>query len=565
MRKVFFLILCLLMVHMYPGSTGAEETKKIAVLPFSIHSAENIDYIKSGVWDMLISRLSATEKVKVTDKNLVADALKKTQKKDLNAADVYGLGKQFGVDFVVWGSITKIGNSVSLDGKLLDVATYKSPVGVFEQCEGIDEVIPRINAFAKKINFHLLGQVPVAFAPPPEKTPPPQPALPSATSGPDARAIEALKTPEGTFTAIINPDFIHEARPLDREGFWITRRYSTEFKGMDIGDVNKDGLNEIVVADDNNVMIYQRKGKTLKLLHKHSGKAYVRNLALDVADINGNGIDEIIVTSLTGNTPNSYVLEFKDGKFKEIASKLRWFLRVITISGQTTLLGQKMGLASPFEYPIYEIVWENGEYVEGERMDIPEGLPVYGLTIDSVDIEGVERIIALDDYDHLRIYAKTQKPISKIHVFGGSDESIWKGDGVFGGSSTYIKPDEQGTATDHKVDEQAKTYLNVRIITYDINKDGKREIIIVKNISSTGRAFANVKAFSKSEIYDLEWDGMGISVNWKTRPINGYVADYQFKDIDNDGENEIVLALVTTSGGVTKPRSQLAAYDLKLQ
>jgi hypothetical protein len=198
-------------------------------------------------------------------------------------------------------------------------------------------------------------------------------------------------------------------------------------------------------------------------------------------------------------------------------------------------------------------------------MDIPEGLPVYGLTIDSVDIEGVERIIALDDYDHLRIYAKTQKPISKIHVFGGSDESIWKGDGVFGGSSTYIKPDEQGTATDHKVDEQAKTYLNVRIITYDINKDGKREIIIVKNISSIGRAFANVKAFSKSEIYDLEWDGMGISVNWKTRPINGYVADYQFKDIDNDGENEIVLALVTTSGGVTKPRSQLAAYDLKLQ
>jgi TolB-like protein len=565
MRKVLFLILCLLMMHLYPGSTRAEETKKIAVLPFSIHSAEDIDYIKSGVWDMLISRLSATEKVKVTDKNLVSDAMKKIQKKDLNAADVYGLGKQLGVEFVVWGSITKIGNSVSLDGKLLDIATYKSPVGIFEQCEGIDEVIPRINTFAKKINFHLLGQVPAAFALPPEKAPLPQPTLPVATSSPDSKAIGALKTPEGTFTAIINPDFIHEARPLDRKGFWITRRYSTEFKGMDIGDVNKDGLNEVVIVDDNNVMIYQRKGKTLKLLYKRSGKAYVQNLAVDVADINGNGVDEIIVTSLTGNSPNSYVLEFQDGKFKEIASKLRWFLRVINISGEPTLLGQKMGLASPFEYPIYEIVWDDGEYIEGERMDIPEGLSVYGLTIDSVDIDGVERIIALDDYDHLRIYSKTQKPISKIHVFGGSDESIWKGDDVFGGSSTYIKPDEQGTATDHKVDEQAKTYLNVRIITYDINKDGKREIIIVKNISSSGRMFENVKAFSKSEIYDLQWDGMGISVNWKTRPINGYVADYQFKDIDNDGENEIVLALVTTSGGVTKPRSQLAAYDLKLQ
>ncbi|MBT8489843.1 MAG: VCBS repeat-containing protein, partial [Deltaproteobacteria bacterium] len=374
MRKVFVLILCLLMIHLYPGSTGAEEPKKIAVLPFSIHSSEDIDYIKGGVWDMLISRLSASEKMNVTDKNLVADALKKVQKKDLNAADVYGLGKQLGVDFVVWGSITKIGNSVSLDGKLLDIATYKSPVGIFEQCEGIDEVIPRINTFARKINFHLLGQVPAAFARPSEKTLPQQPALPVATSTPDAKAIEALKTPEGTFTAIINPDFIHEARPLDRKGFWITRRYSTEFKGMDIGDVNKDGLNEIVVVDDNNVMIYQRKGKTLKLLHKRSGKAYVRNLAVDVADINRNGIKEIIVTSMISNSLNSYVLEFQDGKFKEIASKLRWFLRVIDISGEPTLLGQKMGLASPFEYPIYEIAWEDGEYVEGERMDIPEGL-----------------------------------------------------------------------------------------------------------------------------------------------------------------------------------------------
>jgi TolB-like protein len=565
MRKVLILILCLLMMHLYPGSTGAEETKKIAVLPFTIHSAENIDYIKSGVLDMLISRLSASEYMNVTDKNMVADALKKIQKKDFNAADVYGLGKQLGVDFVVWGSITKIGNSVSLDGKLLDIATYKSPVGIFEQCEGIDEVIPRINTFAKKINLHLLGQVPVAFTPPSEKTPPPQPAQPVAPSTPDSSAIEALKTPEGTYTAIINPNFISEAQPLDRKGFWITRRYSTEFKGMDIGDVNKDGLNEVVVIDDNNVMVYQKKGKTLKLLHKRSDKAYVKNLALDVADINGNGIKEIIVTSLTANNLASYVLEFQDGKFKMIASKLRWFLRVIDIAGEATLLGQMMGLNGPFEYPIYEIVWENGEYVEGERMDIPEGLSVYGLTIDSVDREGIERVIALDDYDHLRIYVKTQKPISKIHVFGGSDESIWKGDDVFGGSTTYIKPDEQGTATEHKVDAQSKTYINVRIITYDINNDGKREIIIVKNMSSSGRLFENIRSFTKSEIYNLQWDGMGISVNWKTRPIQGYVADYQFKDIDNDGENEIVLALVTTSGGITKPRSQLAAYDLKLQ
>jgi len=41
--------------------------------------------------------------------------------------------KGLNLDYVVWGSITKIGNSISLDAKLLDVSTYKTPVGVFEQ------------------------------------------------------------------------------------------------------------------------------------------------------------------------------------------------------------------------------------------------------------------------------------------------------------------------------------------------------------------------------------------------------------------------------------------------
>ncbi len=95
-------------------------------------------------------------------------------------------------------------------------------------------------------------------------------------------------------------------------------------------------------------------------------------------------------------------------------------------------------------------------------------------------------------------------------------------------------------------------YINLRILTYDTNKDGKREIIIVKNLSSSGRTFQRVKLFTSAEVYNLEWDGMGMVENWRTKKISGYVADYQFKDIDNDGENEVVLALVLSVGGAIK-------------
>ena len=563
MKKIPVFLLCLFMIISSTGSLWAKETKTIAVLPFTIHSAENIDYIKNGIWDMLISRLSATDKVEVISKSSVTETLKKTGKKDLTAGDVYGLGKTLSVDYVVWGSMTKIGNSISLDGKLLDVAAYKSPVGIFEQCRGIDEVIPKINIFAKNITYHLLGQVPPSFTPSSGLATAPQSQQPAPQLSQDSKAIATMKTPEGTYTAIINPEFINVRSRLDRKGFWKSRRYSIDFKGMDIGDVNKDGLNEVVIIDEDSVFIYQKTGTELKLIQKISGKSYVKNIAVDVADVNENGVPEIIVTSTKGSSLDSFVLEFQDGKFVKIASGLRWFLRVINPSGSPLLLGQTAGLDKPFENDIHEIVWKSGKYVERKHMLIPKGLSVYGLAVDSIDKGDRERVIALDEYDHIRIYKKTKKPISRIHVIGGSDELLWKSDDVFGGSNNLLDMDLRGPKpSDDEVDAPENQYVNVRILTYDINKDGRKEIIIVKNLSASKRLLKNTRAFTKSEIYDLEWDGLGMVENWRTRTIQGYVADYQFKDINNDGRNEIVLAIVL-SPGFTAPKSVLVSYDLK--
>jgi len=71
--------------------------------------------------------------------------------------------------------------------------------------------------------------------------------------------------------------------------------------------------------------------------------------------------------------------------------------------------------------------------------------------------------------------------------------------------------------------------------------------------------------FTASEIYSLEWNGMGMAENWKTQKINGYVADYQLKDIDNDGQNELVLAVVLSVGMSFNEKSVIVAYKLSPQ
>ncbi|MCX5845749.1 MAG: FG-GAP-like repeat-containing protein [Deltaproteobacteria bacterium] len=558
MKNIIKLAISLLLLFAVSGSLEAKGEKTVAVLPFTVHSAENIDYVRQGIWDMLSSRITVIEKIEVLSKEIVIQAMKEKEGKDLALADVYSLGKKMNVDFVVFGSITKIGNSMSIDGKLIDIAANKSTVTIFTQTQGMDEVILKINDFARNIDNHILGMVPSTFT---SASAPPQAAASQQQTPQNVRESEmiaGMKTSKrGTFTSIINPDFINAARPLDRKGFWMSQKFPIEFTGMDIGDVTGDGLNKVVIIDSHNVMVYQKKDSDFNLIYKIPGRSHEKYIAVDVADINKNGIKEIIVTSLVRNTVESFVLEYKDGKFVKIASKLPWFLRIIDTASGPLLLGQRRGFDKPFSNPIYEIVWEDGQYKAGKKMKIPEGLSVYGLTIDNLGTSGGEKIIALDDYDYLNLYEQTDKPLARLQTFGGNDERIWKSDDVYGGSNTAVEN------TDLKIDAEDKyTYINLRILTFDTNKDGKKEVIIVKNLSSTARLFKNIKLFTSSEVYNLEWDGLGLVENWKTRKINGYVADYQFKDIDNDGQNEIVLALILSTGASVSDKSVIVSYKM---
>ena len=62
-----------------------------------------------------------------------------------------------------------------------------------------------------------------------------------------------------------------------------------------------------------------------------------------------------------------------------------------------------MGWTKYSSTQIYEIVWRNGKYVSGDKMKIPMGLSIYGLTIDTLGSGTSEKIIALDELDYLCI------------------------------------------------------------------------------------------------------------------------------------------------------------------
>ena len=557
----------------------AKDKSTVAVLPFALNSADNIDYVQQGIVDMLSSRIASIDKIEVVSKDKVLDAMKTVKVKEMTLADIYALGKKMNVDYVVSGSITKIGNSVSIDAKLVDIASYKQAVSVSTQSQGMDDVIVKISDFAQRIDQHILGTV--APAAPAVATPTATitPALPqmssSGSSQPqkerDDLIIAGMRTgKKATYTGSINPDFISGTQPRDKKSFWMSQKYPTNYKGIDVGDVNGDGLNEIVVIDENSVYIYQRKGNDTLLLQKISGGKYNNYAGVDVIDLNNNGIKEILISNVVTkrepnnvfNTVDSFVLEWKDGKFVKIADNLPWLFRVIDGKpGGIRVLGQKIGSQRPFDTPIYEMVWSGGKYQEGKKLKIPQGLSIYGLTLDNLG-EGAEKIISFSNYDYLCVYQETDKALYAVQSMLGSKEFIYKSDDVFGGSNSYVEAyGEDMPGNDITF---YNTYMNSRILSYDTNEDGKRELIVVKNLTAS-RILKKTNIFTSSEFYNLGWDSISLLENWRTRKMGGYVADYQIKDIDNDGQDEIVMVIVTSSGSLVGKESVIAAYKIHAQ
>jgi len=172
----------------------------------------------------------------------------------------------------------------------------------------------------------------------------------------------------------------------------------------------------------------------------------------------------------------------------------------------------------PFSTPIHEIRWEDGQYKQGKQMKIPVGLSVYGLTMDDLGTGG-EKVIALDDSDYLYIYAPTEKPLERLKSLGSVPERLYRSDDYFGGSNTAIVNDD--LLPD---DENRTTFINSRILTLDTGKDGKKEIIIVKNLGSVGKILKNVKLLQQARSMILS--GM-VSVSSKTGKHVSSVVTYR--------------------------------------
>ena len=550
--KLFLLLFLLLLVS---PSRAAQQKIKVAIIPFKMNVGEELKYLRDGIMDMLSTRLTQGADI-TTVESLVVKKAAEGITGELNEVIARRVGSDLGADYVVFGSVTKVMESLSIDGKVLKVQGEGHATQVFTQSSGMDNVIIKISEFSQNVQNALLGKPLITI---PLFQPPPQPQFqaqyPQAEAAtPPADYFISKKKGRGGEEEEEDGFYVQPAAAKRAQGFWRSQLFETELWGMDIGDVNGDKENEIVLIDAHNIEIYKKAPGKLELIKRVEGKFYEKNLNVDVADLNKNGIDEIIVSSIKDEFVNSFVVEFDrdKGEYRRIAENIPWFLKVMDLPGQgLTLLGQKSGTDQAFSGDIYQFAYKNGKFLPDQRYDLPRNVTVYGFNL--VDIEKTDEkdVLFIDESEYLRIVSP-------------SGELKWKSDDQYGGSDKYFERYFEKDATSEKNISKKKIYVQPRILVMDTNKDDEKEIIIGRNDSQTGRIFKDTRMYHKSEIQNLGWNGISLVENWRTKKIDGYLSDFQIKDVDNDGENELVVAVILRYDLLqVKTKSTVLIYELK--
>lgn len=543
----FILITSFLALNLNTVSASESSQKTLALLPLKINAQKDLSYLKNGIRNMLSSRLIANTGYKIADASLI--------EKNLSASgplvqpdQLQNLGEKIGADFVLTVELTSIGTSYSLDAKVytsdgsLPVETfYSSANNENELISAVDKLALDIaeRSFKKRIPA---PSVPTVAYP----ATPDIPAAPSSsfqTAHPDRAFMQP-----GQYGGPTGSPFIRPMGLSGHMGFTKTQNLNLSIQGLDVGDIDGDGADDVVIASPNKITAYHIIGNRLQKFGEVSTLVKNRLIAVNIADLDNNGKAEIYATGIDWVTPDSFAVEWDGKDFTYLFKDEKWYVKPMDVPGPGLILaGQPGGIDSPFTSGIYEMEIINGSLQSKEQLPVPDKINLYDFSMADLDGDGKVEIITIDQADRLK-------------VLQTSGRQRWKGDDRFGGSLRYVggrsryargsgpssaKEDIDGL---EEVSED-RSYIPSRIVVEDINNDNLPDIIVNKNLSTASRVLKNLKNYPSGEIHGLFWNGIGLSELWHTKKLDGYVASYQLvKDKQDNNKAVLYVGLVLQTG-----------------
>jgi len=531
LKKRFFetIISISAIVLLFSITTVAASDIRILVLPFDIHTSGDMSFLQKGIQEMLNTRLTAMDGILAIDDDETRNQFQKLVD-PISEPVAVSLGKSLKADFVVIGRVTLLGEQVSTDSRLLESSNGSVRLNFSRQGKTQGNILTHINQLASEIQEKLLGKAETPVAVQPFQSP--NPAETAITA-------ESHQHPEKLWKGIdqLSNDPI---KTVTQDGktavsIWKSHRFDGETTSIAKGDIDGDQQDEIILILNNVVSVFRyQDGKVQKMAETGSNlDAYL--FRVDAADINGNGRAEIFVNRLIQDKSRlkSIVYEWDGNQLVQVA-ELDRYLRVIQSESGDILMGQETGMGGLFATTIERMTWKNDTYSASAAIALPSRANIFSYSQGNALNDG-RNVIAQITSDN---YIKVIDP-------GGDAE--WISPERFTGSAAWLPyPSDDSDGRKSDMPRKKRYFLPQRILISDIDRDGKNEILVIKNNDMTTYLFPNLRVFKNGHIECLIWDGMGMSPKWKTSDVPGHISDVMIADLNKDNRPEMVFSVVAT-------------------
>lgn len=558
MRNIRLLAMLFVIIPFIQCKQASAEDKsprpRVAIMPFELNAAADLAYLQAGVEAMLGSRLGARGGVAVIDRQAVRKAME-----DSGSDDPAVIGPAVGAELVLKGSITGLGNLISLDlrgvrvtGGAADERFFATADSPGEVIAAIDQLVVEVGRTMFKGGLKLSGSEVRVGPVGPARTQPVKQEKDAADNGGDQSlhpdrmfrvqpavtpALPAISAATPAAGVVGRPEMISRSQSLD-----------LEMQDLDVGDVFGDGSQVVVVAEQHKLRVYRQEGSKLVEAGKvPAPPKFARAVAVNLADLNGNGRAELYISTISDNKPYSYAVEWDGHGFVTLWEKQPWHIRPVHLPGRgPVLVGQRADDDRPVREGLYVLTLTNSRLTAGERLAVPDSVNLFEFVIGDFNGDSQLEVAAVDDGGVLSLY-------------GADGEVLWRGSDTYAHTVRYI-----GKAAG-AVSEKTNRNVPARLIAADVNGDGRPELVVMKNPSGVGALLKTIGSFTGSSVQFLAWNGISFVEVWNTGEIGSYLAAYQLTTTPAGAPGNLYLGLITKKSGLAfgDYRSVLAVYPLE--